>query len=65
MSRYISRPRAIILDGDADSLSMTADQVIITDDQPTPVGLVDSHGHAIYRIADRIQIGFVSTKQTK
>lgn len=62
---YVSRPRAIVLDGWNNDLSVTAHEMIITDDSPVPVGLVDAHGHPIYRIAERVPIGFQAPKQSK
>lgn len=58
MRRYATRSAFLLVDewGDA---SMTADQIIVEDEEHKPTGLLDANGDKLYRVRDRVKFGFV------
>jgi hypothetical protein len=57
MARYRKKAAYFGYD-DAGDLNMTADVVIIEDDEPTYIGLVDGAGQKLYRESEKIPVGF-------
>jgi len=57
MRRYAPRS-AFIGYTDEGHVSITADEVIIQDDDPEPTGLLDADGNELYRVRERIKFGF-------
>ena len=53
--RYVTRPRASY---DDDRIWPEQVTVHVPDEQPVKTGLVDQHGHDIYRVPERNPIGF-------
>lgn len=57
------RPRGLILPAHdevtGDESGDTAREVIIDDGEPVATGLLDQHGNPLYRVVERIKIGFV------
>lgn len=57
MTKYRTYGAYVLIDS-RDTLSMTADEVLIEDDGPTYTGLVDSAGQRLYRESAKIPVGF-------
>ena len=58
-SRYVTKPRS--WDDWNDTASVGPDQRMVVhevEDGPVKTGLVDQHGHDIYRVPERHAIGF-------
>lgn len=63
MPRYVTmRPRSVILYEMDQDASVTADQVIVSDDTPIDSGLLDVSGNRLFRVEDRIPLGFAAEK---
>lgn len=62
MQKYI---RAVFVGGDYEDPSMTADEIIMEDDEPEFTGLFDPAGQKIYRDRDRVTFGFVGKTTCK
>ena len=61
--RYVTlRPRSVVLYEMDQEASVTADQVIVSDDAPIDSGLLDVSGNRLFRVAARIPLGFAAER---
>lgn len=59
-NRYASRPyAAFLLINEDGTASMTADTILIEDEEYRPSGLLDRDGNKLYRVRERVPFGFV------
>jgi hypothetical protein len=53
--RYVTRAAVLQWDDDA---AATASEMIVEDDAPRPTGLLNAQGEPLYRVRERLPVGF-------
>lgn len=61
--RYMTRA-ALLTEWDG-YLSITASEVVESDCEPQPSGLYDASGQALYRVPERVPMGFAAPRARK
>jgi hypothetical protein len=57
MVKYVTRPKADWSEFPVEAV--TTREVIVGDEEPVKMGLVDAQGVPIYRVRERLPVGFV------
>lgn len=66
MTAYVTRPAKAWQNSWFETMSgRPSETVIESDPTPKPIGLVDQHGVEIYRVEDRLPLGFDLSKGRK
>ena len=60
MTRYVIRPRA---DDDFYYDRPERVEVLVSDDRPQPTGIYDQFGNELFRVQDRVPMGFQARKE--
>ena len=59
MMRYVVKPRAVECGDEAWEPTPLTMDVVHPEDGPVDTGLLDAHGNRLFRVSERVPLGFV------